>query len=202
MEVAILSIKISFCAIAKNEERCIARCIESLYGVADEIILVDTGSTDRTVEIAKAHGAKIRNFEWINDFAAAKNFALDQASGDWVIFLDADEYFPNERSAKAVRAAIEKLHANTKYDGLYHAIRNITDTSSPDAAEKASRSFNTRVFRLSPDIRFRNAIHEQVAKNGGEPNTYDMAQEDSVIDHDGYNPSLIRAKELRNIDIK
>ncbi len=197
-----MKVKISFCAIAKNEERCIARCLSSLYGVADEIIVVDTGSTDRTVEIAKAHGAKVYHFEWINDFSAAKNYALDQATGDWVIFLDADEYFPDERSAKAVRSTIEKVHSNLKYDGLYHAIRNLMDTSSKEAAEKANRSFNVRVFRISPNIRFKNAIHEQVSKNGGETETYDMPQSESVIDHDGYKPSLIRAKEARNLEME
>ncbi len=196
-----MKVKISFCAIAKNEERCIERCLESLYGICDEIIVVDTGSTDKTVEIAKAHGAKVVFFEWIHDFSAAKNFALDQATGDWVVFLDADEYFPDERSAKAVRATIEKLHSNLKYDGLYHAIRNII-RSDDNAADKSNRSFNTRVFRLCPQIRFKNAIHEQVSKNGKEPDTYDMPQSESVIDHDGYKPSLIRAKEARNLDME
>ena len=200
--MTILKVKISFCAIAKNEERCIARCLESLHGICDEIIVVDTGSTDRTVEIAKAHGARVCHFKWINDFSAAKNYALDQATGDWVVFLDADEYFSNERSAKAVRAAIERLHSNLKYDGLYHAIRNIIKTGDDAAADKSNRSFNTRVFRRSPNIRFKNAIHEQLSKNGREPDTYDMPQTDSVIDHDGYNPKLIRAKESRNLEME
>ena len=85
--------KISACVITKNEEKNIARCINSYKDIVDEIILVDTGSTDNTVEIAKSLGAKIYYYEWQNDFSAAKNYALSMAKGDWIIFLDADEFF-------------------------------------------------------------------------------------------------------------
>ncbi len=194
-----MKIKISQCVITKNEERCIARCIESMYGIADEIIVVDTGSTDRTVEIAKEHGASIRHFEWIGDFSAAKNYAIDQATGDWIIFLDADEYFTDERAAKAVRAAIEKHHSNLKIDGLYHAIRNFSKDGGAEINPDATRSFNTRVFRHVPSIRYKNAIHEQIAKNGKDLYSWEMPQEDSIIDHDGYVLTRVRSKEDRNL---
>ncbi len=194
-----MSVKISFCTIAKNEERFIGRCIDSLYGIADEIIVVDTGSTDRTVEIAKAHGAQIRYFEWIGDFSAAKNFAIDQTSGDWIIFLDADEYFTDERAAKTVRETIEKQHSNPNIDGLYHAIRSFTQEGGAAVQPDATRSFNTRVFRHSPNIRYRNAIHEQIVRDGKDMRTHEMRQEDSIIDHDGYLSTIIRSKEERNL---
>ena len=89
---------ISACVIAKNEAAVIGRCINSVKRIADEIILVDTGSTDDTVRIAEGLGARVFFREWDNDFSAAKNHALNQVRGDWVIFLDADEYFVEDSS--------------------------------------------------------------------------------------------------------
>ena len=94
--------KISACVIAKNEAENLPRWLASMRVFADEMIVVDTGSTDETVAIARAGGAQVLHFDWINDFSAAKNFALDAATGDWVVFTDADEYF-TEKSAPRVR---------------------------------------------------------------------------------------------------
>ena len=85
--------KISQCMIVKNEEANIERALSWGKGVVSEQIVVDTGSTDRTVEIAERMGAKIYHFEWIDDFAAAKNFAISKAKYEWIALLDADEYF-------------------------------------------------------------------------------------------------------------
>ena len=91
---------ISQCMIVKNEEKNIRRALSWGKDIMCEQIVVDTGSSDRTVEIAREMGAKIFSFPWINDFAAAKNFAIDQAKGDWIAFLDADESFTPEDAAK------------------------------------------------------------------------------------------------------
>lgn len=91
---------ISQCMIVKNEEKNIRRALSWGKDIMCEQIVVDTGSSDRTVEIAREMGAKIFFFPWINDFAAAKNFAIDQAKGDWIAFLDADESFTPEDAAK------------------------------------------------------------------------------------------------------
>lgn len=84
--------KISACYIVKNEAENLARSIDSLQGVADEIVVADTGSTDNTMEVARQLGAAVYSFPWQEDFAAARNFALSKATGDWLILLDADEY--------------------------------------------------------------------------------------------------------------
>ena len=91
--------------IVKNEETNIERALSWGKDIVYEQIVVDTGSTDRTVELARAMGAKVYDFEWIDDFAAAKNYAISKASGEWIAFLDADEYFPSGRSRKADAAA-------------------------------------------------------------------------------------------------
>ena len=87
---------ITACLIVKNEERFLDKCLQSLQGTADQIVVVDTGSTDRTVEIARTHDAEIHHFEWCDDFAAARNFSLEKARGDWVLILDADEVLTPE----------------------------------------------------------------------------------------------------------
>jgi len=83
--------KISLCLIVKNEEDVLDRCLNSMKGAYDELVIVDTGSTDRTVEIAKKHGAKVYHFDWIDDFAAARNFSFSKASHDWIMWVDADD---------------------------------------------------------------------------------------------------------------
>ncbi|MCI9485617.1 MAG: glycosyltransferase [Lachnospiraceae bacterium] len=85
------NIRISQCMIVKNEEKNIERALSWGRDVVWEQIVVDTGSTDHTVEIAKRMGARLFHFDWIDDFAAAKNYAIEKAGGDWIAFLDADE---------------------------------------------------------------------------------------------------------------
>ena len=95
-----MAIKISACTITKNEEKNLPSWLKCMQEVADEIIVVDTGSTDATVDIAQKAVGKVYHFKWINDFAAAKNYAIEQATGDWIMFLDADERFTQETQKK------------------------------------------------------------------------------------------------------
>ncbi len=87
---------ISLCMIVKNEERFLAECLESVKGVVDEINIIDTGSTDRTVEIARSYGANVDFREWRNDFAWARNEAIQMATRRWTLILDADEELERE----------------------------------------------------------------------------------------------------------
>ena len=98
----------SQCMIVKNEEKNIEQALSWGKGIFFEQIVVDTGSTDRTVELAKKMGAIVYFFPWIDDFAAAKNFALEQAKGKWIAFLDADEYFL-KRDRKKLKQNMELL---------------------------------------------------------------------------------------------
>ena len=100
---------ISLCMIVKNEESYLPSCLDSVKGVVDEMIIVDTGSTDRTKEIALSYGAKIYDFEWIDDFSAARNYGIEKATGEWILVLDADEEL-EEETAKRLR---DELKATT-----------------------------------------------------------------------------------------
>ena len=83
---------ISACIITKDEEKNIDRCLESIKNIVDEIIIVDTGSNDNTVNVAKRYSNKIFHYVWEDDFSKARNFAIEKANGDYILFLDADEY--------------------------------------------------------------------------------------------------------------
>ena len=86
--------RLTVCVIAKNEEKFLGQCLKSVKGLAQQLVVVDTGSTDRTVEIAKENGAEVHNFTWCDDFSAARNAALEHVTGDWILMLDADEELP------------------------------------------------------------------------------------------------------------
>ena len=96
-------LRLSQCMIVKNEEKNIRRALSWGRDIMWEQIVVDTGSTDRTAQIAQEMGAKLFRFDWIDDFAAAKNHAIRQAGGDWIVFLDADEYLSPEDTEKLLR---------------------------------------------------------------------------------------------------
>lgn len=146
--------KISACTIAKNEAKNIARCINSYKGFVDEIIVVDTGSTDDTVRIAEECGATVLYFDWCDDFSAAKNFAIEASTGDWIIFLDADQYFC-ENCGKQVRRAIE--NAERKGTNAIFAREVNIDLST---GKLKSEVGIVRIFHA--DLRYHYPIHESI----------------------------------------
>ena len=105
-------ITVSLCMIVKNEEAVLARCLESVRKLVDEIVIVDTGSTDKTVEIAKGYTDKVFHFEWIDDFSAARNFSFEKAAMDYQMWLDADDIVP-EDSARRIKELKATLDTNT-----------------------------------------------------------------------------------------
>lgn len=145
-----LTPKLSVCLIAKNEERFLGKCLESVKGLATQIVVVDTGSTDRTIEIAKEHGAEVHHFKWCDDFSAARNAALEHATSDWVLFLDADEELMPEHR--------ETLLAEIKVAAAIGYRLPIIDVGR----EKEGHSLVPRLFRNAPGLFFVGRVHEQV----------------------------------------
>jgi glycosyltransferase involved in cell wall biosynthesis len=184
--------KISACTIAKNEENTISKSIDSYKYFVDEIIVLDTGSTDDTVKVAREHGATVYHYQWNNDFAAAKNAALDHATGDWIIFLDADEYFV-EDCGKRVRDAI--VEAETRGDGSVGCqMININKKTGNVIAE----IFSTRVMKRG--FRYKFSVHEEPVREDGK----DILIADKswfFLYHTGYDPEVVEAKAKRNLDI-
>lgn len=187
-------VKVSACVIVKDEELHIERWLDNMRKITKDLIVVDTGSADRTVELAKAGGARVFHFDWIDDFAAAKNFAIEQAKGDWIVFLDADEYF-TDASLKNVRKYIEQYHRNPKADALVCKIINV-DADAEN--ELINEFYNLRMFRNVPWLRYKNKVHEMLTKANGAIQL--MILDTGVeIYHTGYTKSIIRQKLERNL---
>lgn len=186
--------KITACMIAKNEEKNIEMCINSYKSIVDEMIVVDTGSEDNTVEIAKGLGAKVYFFDWINDFAAAKNYALDRAKGDWIIFLDADEYF-DVNSTRRIRKILESLKGS-KYSAVGCKIINIDKVN-----DRIIDSFmQLRIFKNDKNIRYQSSIHESLKKKNDKIHIISF-YDDIEIYHTGYSSNVNKEKAKRNLEI-
>ncbi|ABO49938.1 glycosyl transferase, family 2 [Desulforamulus reducens MI-1] len=184
--------RISLCMIVKNEEGNIRRCLASVTGVVNEIIVVDTGSTDNTCKIAREMGARIYSFEWNNNFSDARNFSLAKATGDWILFLDADEELAGES-----REVLVKYVADEQVEGYFIKIINYL---GKEGWTETCPDLVFRLFKNRSQYRFRGAIHEQIADVILEKNkqaTYRIA-EDIIIIHYGYLDSQIDQKDKKN----
>lgn len=166
--------RISLCMIVKDEEKFLADCLDSVKGLVDEMIIVDTGSKDRTKDIAKAHGAKIVHFFWQDDFALARNESLRHATGDWILVLDADE-----RIETGDHERIRNCTKDESFQAYGLVQRNYTDSSNArdfvtcdgDSSPycKYFKGFSpnvlVRLFRPNPQFRFEGRIHETIEKS-------------------------------------
>ncbi len=184
--------KISLCMIVKDEEKNLGRCLESVRDLVDEIIVVDTGSNDRTPQIAEAFGAKIFYFKWQNDFSLARNESIKHARHPWIFWLDADDYI-EEKDKKDFLNFKETL---TRTD--YMAFRMPTLSFRRGLFEKRDVNNLTSIFRNHPEIRFEGKIHEQILYSinrlKGKVGTINIP-----IYHTGYeNPELLKEKKERN----
>ena len=184
------TLKISACCMVKNEEKNLPRSLDSIKSQVDEIIVVDTGSTDRTIEIAESYGAKIIETPWQDDFSTPRNMAIDAATGDWIIFLDADEYFA---SPKKVRSAIEKFSGK---DAILIPRINIDEANGNI---EMSRDWCARIFKNADHLRYRGLIHENITDIKHEKLDYTFGSEDLTIYHTGYGTQIIESKLRRNL---
>ena len=184
---------LSVCLIVKNEAEHLPRCLESIRGLADEIVVVDTGSTDDTIHIARAHGAKIRAFTWQDDFSAARNASIAEATGDWILALDADESIA-ACDHDRLRAAIRRSDADAFVVAQRHyvgadAILVGWQPGSGGYTEGEPYSGYVdvdcrRLFRRAPWLRFCKPVHEELASTDAMHPLRD-ARGDWVIHHYG-----------------
>ncbi len=155
--------KLSVCMIVKNEERFIEDCLKSIQAVADQIVVVDTGSTDNTIDIARQFGAEIHHFEWKDDFAAARNASVKYAKGEWILWIDADERLLPESVSELIRL----LRPERKPVAYRVQIKNVMSDG-----KNYKISSGHRLFTNFKGIRFQGKVHEQiiysVARLGGQ----------------------------------
>lgn len=188
---------ISICMIMKNEEKNLDKCLASISCEAFELILVDTGSTDKTIEIAQKYVSKVYYFDWCNDFASARNYSLSLASNDWVLVLDCDEFITSI-SVDSLLSFMQKYPSSI---GLLtrenHYIMNDTDSVYTDQVE---RFFNRTIYH------YEGAVHEQLVpfpsliSSGFVPNCKKI---DLLCEHTGYLGSTeeLIAKATRDAKI-
>ncbi|MDQ7788611.1 MAG: glycosyltransferase family 2 protein, partial [Clostridia bacterium] len=183
-----MSATISLCMIARNEAQNLGRCLNSVRDVVDEMIVIDTGSSDGTANIARSLGARVYSFVWNDNFSDARNSSLEMATGDWILFLDADEELAPE-SHDALRSLVN----DETVDGYFVKIINYLGN---EGWTETCPDIVFRLFRNRPEYRFRGAIHEQIADVILENNRragYRMA-EDVIILHYGYLDRQISEK--------
>lgn len=188
------ALKISACYIAKNEAKNLAKSIKSLKNQVNEIVVVDTGSTDNTMNVARKLGAKVYSFPWQDDFSKARNFALSKAKGDWLILLDADEYF-TAKTACNIRQVIRQAQ---QVDGLLVQLVN----HDVDKAEVQNYFNALRIVRKQVGLHYEGMIHEELKLSGD--NTMKLAQVPAnmlEIYHTGYATSVSQQKIKRNLQM-
>ena len=174
--------KLALVMIVKNEERSLEKCLKAVRNLVDEIYITDTGSNDKTVEIAKKFGAHISHFDWVNDFSAARNFSLEQSDCAWNLVLDADEYLISGK-----RKDIEKFLDSNEAIGCIELLNSYKESDGEISKSKI------QIPRLIPKgVKYRGAIHEQVDSN------FKGVSLPLVFDHDGY---LQDGKGERNLEI-
>jgi len=164
---------VSLCLITKNEKNNLKQCVDSVKDLVDEIIVVDTGSSDKTKEIAKELGAKTFDFKWVDDFSAARNESLKKATCDWILVLDADEVIA-EKDVVKIKKLLGQHNEDDSVFGIELIQRSYTNDNrlldwvgSDDYKEaKGAKGYIpsalVRLFRNNKEIMFRNKVHELV----------------------------------------
>lgn len=192
-------ISISACAIMKNEISHVEAWLDNVRCFAQEIIVVDTGSTDGTNEfLSKQFDVKLISYEWQHDFAQAKNVALQEATGDWLVFTDADECFYHPKNIIEYLRQLDKQYADM--DVIFCPIDNI---DADNNNEIINSDVVPRIIRNYVGIKYMGAVHEQLTK-GGEPwqnIKYIVADRKMAIRHTGYSTKVIPFKYQRNYKI-
>lgn len=180
--------------IIKNEEDVLPRCLNSIKDFADELVIIDTGSTDRSIEIAQGYGARIIKAGWSDDFAAARNLGLQLAETEWILYLDADEIL-----VEGIRETLLLLNGN-EANGFWISIENILGSKKEDRVSHSS----VRLFRNDPRFRFEGEIHEQIVPSIMKVHPLSSIQHCPLkLLHFGYLPEFLQKKQklVRNLKI-
>jgi glycosyltransferase involved in cell wall biosynthesis len=203
---------ISLCCIVKNEQSLIADMLISVSNLVDETIVVDTGSTDNTLEIAASLGSKIFKFSWIDDFAAARNFSLSHAKSDWILVLDADERLA-EQEIERLRAIssmnaweayfLRRLHYQKSSNFPFFEYIPENHRLGALGAKGFFSTNDLRFFKNKPGIQFQGAVHESIEDSIRSHSEYKIIYSDMVIDHVGtlLEPGRVEQKNILYLDL-
>ncbi|WP_431086425.1 glycosyltransferase [Paenibacillus sp. 8b26] len=180
---------IALCMIVKNEEQYLRRCLDSVKDKVDQIIIVDTGSTDATVDIAKEYTNEVYNFKWVNDFSAARNEAIKYATSDYILIMDADEYLDESSDLKA--------DVSSECDYYFLKVHNFF--SQGQKIEHTS----IRLFANSKGLFYRNRLHEHLNNLDEDKKAFTSDFGKSYLFHTGYTDEMMqdRDKQKRNLPL-
>ncbi|WP_195938296.1 glycosyltransferase [Romboutsia sp. 1001713B170131_170501_G6] len=168
-------ITISLCMIVKNEENILKRCLDSIYDIVDEIIIVDTGSVDKTKEVCRDYTNNIYDFKWIDDFSKARNFSFDKATKDYILWLDADEYLDEKNRKKFINLKENLNKSISVISTETHMC--IDENNNPKIVARRNR-----IIKRSEDFKWVGYVHEYISIEGiNESTVYDS---DICIIHD------------------
>lgn len=182
---------LSICMIVKNEEQCLPLILADIQGLADELIIVDTGSTDGTVIVAANMGARVVSQAWTGDFSAARNRSVKEASSAWILWLDADDRI---EPADIARFRSFKHTLNDGFVYTLEVVNKIADGFSPPFLQ-------TRLFPNDPRLKFENRVHESVTMSAMK-HGFRTAHLPVRVIHTGYaSPEQILSKMERNLQI-
>jgi glycosyltransferase involved in cell wall biosynthesis len=181
---------LSLCMIVRNESELLERCLQSVSSIVDEIIIVDTGSTDATKQIAAHYTSQIYDLEWTQDFAVARNTSIAKASGQWILILDADEYI-DSTNFELLKTFLHS-HNNREPIGVILPVFNFVGALN---SGKVSRSNAIRLFTRHPDLSFVRPIHEQLQSRTGSLIELEL---EMPIYHTGYTEETIAYKQKTN----
>jgi glycosyltransferase involved in cell wall biosynthesis len=177
---------ISACLIARDEEELLPACLDSLRGFVDELCLLDTGSTDRTVAIAEEHGARIGHFAWCDDFSAARNASLAMATQPWISIIDADERLDSSTGARLREAATSAV-----------ASAFLVTREDREANGITAQLALPRLFRNDPRIRFNRPVHESIMESLFALGVGQLDDCGARLVHLGYLPEILAKKDKR-----
>ncbi|MDR0518048.1 MAG: glycosyltransferase [Fibromonadaceae bacterium] len=184
---------LSLCMIVKNEENNIGDCLKSVQGLADEIVITDTGSSDKTIEIAKSFGARIEHYEWTKDFSAARNYSFSKSACRWIIWLDADDRLPQK--------TVQELRKQLESEKIPCRVFSLVVCNSADEGKTGSRFSQIRVFPNKEQIKFEGRVHEQILPSIRKLGMPEISLPLEIF-HTGYeDPATLKEKQLRNQDI-
>ena len=189
-------LKVSACWIVKNDAKRLGTSIGSVKQFVDELIVVDTGSTDNTIETARNFGAKIFQQPWADDFSAPRNLAIENATGDWILFLDSDEFIPAELAFN-LRPAINIAVQQKKHAMLINLVNVDTDKHN----DIIDSTYLCRIFKKLEGIHYVGRIHEELQTAEGKTPEKTIIVPKNVLSicHTGYSSSINREKAARNL---
>lgn len=186
---------ISVCIITKNEEKYIETCLKNLKRYDWEIIVTDTGSTDKTIEICQKYAHQVHHFDWINDFAAARNYCVSKASNDWILSVDSDEYLTNQQTPEELMKLLTPWLNHPESAGIVDILNPQTGSGKlTTSVEPVARFFHKKYYT------YVGKVHEQPMPINDKTPTYFRTP--FRLYHEGYaNSETLHKKAKRNIKL-